>query len=205
LLVDNNCGVGRNWSMNITCTAVKLHLLHKREDDEERGNVEEEIGDRDPILQISPVPDTDNPNVLSTGHDCDQHPGDQEAVVPQLGSEYQQESAAYSKQCIKHCVLDDGSDTDIFALALSFVITSGHLDNIEDCGDHCYSQLCEANDHNRPLERQSKDRAEARLSTTHFQIFSFVLSCDHWLLLRISINESYGKVLKEIQLGKVCC
>ena len=52
LLVDNNCRVGRDrGAMDISLTAVVFHFLHQGEDYEEHGKVEEEVGDRDPILE----------------------------------------------------------------------------------------------------------------------------------------------------------
>lgn len=51
LLVDDDCSVGWNRTMNVALAAVVLHILQQREDDEEHGEIEQKIGDGDPILQ----------------------------------------------------------------------------------------------------------------------------------------------------------
>ena len=185
LLVDNNCRVGRDrGAMDISLTAVVFHFLHQGEDYEEHGKVEEEVGDRDPILErnmspsslfrqidiyleVCPVPGGDYPEVLGTGDHCDKHPEDEKAMVPQFGSEYQHKGTGHSKQSIEHCVLDDGANTNILPLTLLVVIAARHLHHIENGGYQSDAQLDKSNDHHRLLERQTTDRGEARLSSTH--------------------------------------
>ena len=66
-----------------------LNLLHQGEHNDEDGDVEQQVADGDPVLEAGPVIPEDDPEILDTAANGDHHPGDQEAVVPHLGPEYQ--------------------------------------------------------------------------------------------------------------------
>jgi len=114
------------------------------------------------------------PKVLSADEDCDDHPKDEEAVIPQMSTEYQQQGTTHTKEAIKDSIFDDWSNTDVFIIALSSKVIvecsdgSGILDNVEDGGDYGDDQLYDANYQDRRLQGDPKDRVKTRFSSTHF-------------------------------------
>ena len=98
------------------------------------------------------------PKVLCTDEDSDDHPQDEEAVVSQMSSEYQQQRTTNTEEAIKDSILNDGSNTDIFIITLSPKIiversnSSGILDNVEDGGDDGDDQFNDADYQDRRLQ-----------------------------------------------------
>ena len=50
LLVDDHGGGGGALLVHVARAAAAPHLLHQREDDREDADVEQQVGDRDPVL-----------------------------------------------------------------------------------------------------------------------------------------------------------
>ena len=85
--------------------------------------------------------------------DCDDHPGHQETMVSQLGSEYQHEAADEAKEGIKDSVLDDGAHANILAAVLVVPVDGVAVaDDVEDGGNHGQEDLHNADDDDGPLE-----------------------------------------------------
>ena len=102
-------------------------------------------------------------------------------MIFQLGSEYQHEPTGDTKQGIQDSELDDGPDTNVFAIALILVIASGHFDHVQyGCYDR-YAQLNKPNDQDRFLKRQSAHRSEAGPTSAHLHCFltKIFWKCDH--------------------------
>ena len=68
-------------------------LAEVRVDNAIADDVEEEVSDGDPILQRGPVVGDDNPDVLETGEEGDNDPGDEEEAFASSGSADQPERA----------------------------------------------------------------------------------------------------------------
>ena len=98
------------------------------------------------------------PKVLCTDEDSDDHPQDEEAVVSQMSSEYQQQRTTNTEEAIKDSIFNNGSNTDIFIITLSPKIivecsnSSGILDNVEDGGDDGDDQFNDADYQDRRLQ-----------------------------------------------------
>lgn len=165
-LVDHHVSlswVGSSWKLLKTLHA---HLGHEGEDDEEDGDVEDQVGDRDPVLQGGPVMGDHNPHVLQAGEHRDYHPGDEEALVSSISPNNKEESAEDPKEGVEHGVLDERPDADV--LAFTFIPIRikvlGVLDNVEDGGDDGDEELNDANYDDTCLERDPTARGKARSS-----------------------------------------
>ena len=132
-------------------------------------------------LQAGPVSGEDYPDVFDTGGRRDDHPEYEEAVIFQLGSEYQHEPTGDTKQGIQDSELDDGPDTNVFAIAINLVIALGHFDNVQyGCYDR-YAQLNEPDDQDRFLKGHPAHRGKAGLTSAHLYCFltEILWKCDH--------------------------
>ena len=95
-----------------------------------------------------------NPEVLSADDDRDDHPRDQQAVVPQMSSKYQQQCTTDPEETIKDGIFDDGTDADIFIITLwaKIIIKCPNgcsiLDNVKDGCNDSDNQLKDTNDQN---------------------------------------------------------
>ena len=171
LAVGDGCrGHGHGWwgTVDISSAAASPDLLHQGDDDDEDRDVEEEVADGDPVLEAGPVIVEDDPEVLDTDADSDHHPGDQETMVPQLGSEYQHEATDETEEGVKDSVLDDGPQTDVLATVLIVSVDGVAVaDDVEDGGHHGEDDLHNAHDDDRLLQRHSKHRLDTGRSTTH--------------------------------------
>ena len=78
-------------------------------------------------LKPAPVIDSDHIDILEAADDGDDHPGDQEAVVTEMSSKDEQQTAAHTKERVKHSVLDDGTDTNILKIQVMFNVSQNHL------------------------------------------------------------------------------
>lgn len=125
-----------------------INLLEKRPNNCEHKQVEEKVGDGDPILQRGPVMRDHHPDVLEADDGGDDHPGYQHTMVPGMSPNYKQQSAYDSKKSIKNRILDQRSNTDILAFALLTIGINklGILDNIEDCCNDGDDELDDTND-----------------------------------------------------------
>ena len=104
-------------------------------------------------LHFCPVMCKHHPDVLQAHKHCHNHPEDEQATVPQVGSKYQNQAAANTKECIKDSILDDRSNAHILitfelivSLKCSFSLKIS--DNVEDGCDDGDDELAESNDQN---------------------------------------------------------
>ena len=155
-LVDNHMCLGwvSSWQL---LQALHAHLGHEGEDDEEDGDVEDKVGDGDPVLQRGPVVGDHNPHILQAGEHRDNHPGDEEAIVPSVASDNQKQSTEDPKEGVKDGVLDERADADVFAFALIpiWIEILGVLDNVEDSCDDGDEELDDAHDDDTGLEGET--------------------------------------------------
>ena len=75
-------------------------------------------------LKPAPVRDHDHVDILEAGADGDDDPGDEQAVVPQVSPEYEQEGAHHTEERVKHSVLDDGANTNVLKIQLRLFLIS---------------------------------------------------------------------------------
>lgn len=177
-LVDHHSGVsvgdgGGGLGVDIAPTSGVLHLMDQGDDDQGHRDVEHQVQDRDPVLKPAPVIDRDHPEILEAADDGDDHPGDQEAVVTEMSSKDEQQTAANTKERVKHSVLDDGANTNILVITLRVVIIQspdglGVLDDVEDGHDHSEDELEDPDDDDRLLEGDPAHRVEAGPPSAHF-------------------------------------
>ena len=134
--------------------SLHAHLCHEGEDDEEDGDVEDKVGDRDPVLQRGPVMGDHNPHVLEAGKHRDKHPSNKKALVSSVASNDEKEGAEDPKEGVKDGVLDKGADADVFAFAFIPIRIEilGILDNVENGGDDGDEELNDADDDDTGLE-----------------------------------------------------
>jgi len=119
-LVDHHVSLG--WvSSRKLLQPLHAHLGHEGEDDEEDGDVEDKVGDGDPVLQRGPVMGDHNPYVLQAGENRDNHPSHKEALVPSISPNNEEEGAENPKEGVENAVLDDRTDADVLALAVLLV------------------------------------------------------------------------------------
>ena len=67
-------------------------------------------------LKPAPVRDHDHIDILEAGEDGDDQPGDEEAVVAEVGSKDEQQAAPNTKERVKHRVLDDRANTNVLKI-----------------------------------------------------------------------------------------
>ena len=165
-LVDHHVSLG--WvSSRKLLQPLHAHLGHEGEDDEEDGDVEDKVGDGDPVLERGPVMGDHNPHVLQAGENRDNHPSHKEALVPSISPNNKEESAEDPKEGVENGVLDERADADVFAFTFIpiWIEVLGVLDNIEDGGDDGDEELNDADDDDTGLEWDAKARSKARPSS----------------------------------------
>jgi len=167
-LVDHHMCLGwvSSWQL---LKSLHAHLRHEGEDDEEDRNVEDEVGDGDPVLQRGPVMGHHNPHVFEAGEHCDNHPSDKEALVSSVAPNDEKEGAEDPEKGVKDGVLDEGADADVFAFTFVpiWIKVLGVLDNVENGGDDGDEELNDADDDDTGLEGNAEARGEA-WSSPHF-------------------------------------
>lgn len=179
-LVDHHSGVsvggdgGGGLGVDIAATPGVLNLMDQGDDDQGHRDVEHQVQDRDPVLKPAPVRDHDHIDILEAGEDGDDQPGDEEAVVAEVGSKDEQQAAPHTKERVKHRVLDDWANTNVLVITLRVVIIIqspdglGVLDDVEDGHDHGEDELEDSDDDDGLLEGDPAHRGEAGPPSTHF-------------------------------------
>ena len=164
-LVDHHVCLGwvSSWQL---LQSLHAHLCHEGEDDEEDRDVEDEVSDRDPVLQRGPVMGDHNPHVFEAGKHCDKHPSNKQALVSSVAPNNKKEGTEDPKEGVKDGVLDEGADADVFAFTFIpiWIKVLGVLDNVEDGGDDGDEELDDADDDDTGLERDAKAGGKARSS-----------------------------------------
>jgi len=107
-----------------------------------------------------------NPHVLQAGEHRDNHPSNEEALVPSVAPNDEKKGAKDPKEGVKDRVLDEGADADVFAFTFIpiWIKVLGVLDNVEDGGDNGDEELDDADDDDTGLERDAKAGGKARSS-----------------------------------------
>ena len=165
-LVDHHVSLG--WvSSRKLLQPLHAHLGHEGEDDEEDGDVEDKVGDGDPVLERGPVMGDHNPHVLQAGENCDNHPSHKETLVPRIAPNNEKKSAENPKEGVENRVLDQGADANIFAFTFIpiWIKVLGVLDNIEDGGNDGDEELYDADDDDTGLEGDTEAGGKARPSS----------------------------------------
>jgi len=159
LLIDNYCCASKSGrTMDIASRRRRAYLFHEGKYDSKHSQVKQKVSDGNPVLQRCPIMGKYYPKVLCTDEDSDDHPQDEEAVVSQMSSEYQQQRTTNTEEAIKDSIFNNGSNTDIFIITLSPKIivecsnSSGILDNVEDGGDDGDDQFNDADYQDRRLQ-----------------------------------------------------
>ena len=117
-----------------------------------------------------------NPHILQAGEHRDNHPSNEEALVPSVAPNDEKEGAKDPKEGVKDGVLDEGADADVFAFTFIpiWIKVLGVLDNIEDSCDDGDEEFYDADDDDTGLKGDAKARGKARPSS-HRQLWKEIL------------------------------
>merc|ERR1711994_43324 len=101
--------------------AAGAALLGEGDDHQGDRGVEQQVGDGHPVLQACPVADEEYVEVLDAAAEGDENPEDEKAPVSHSRSNEQEDGTEDAEKGVEDAVLDDGTDADVFALAVLFV------------------------------------------------------------------------------------